>query len=71
MRCELSFFWDEDDAVEVIESLYQIAANQKQDLILEVENETYVFPILMEERLRIQRAKNIYRKNSQYFNQSD
>lgn len=62
MRCELSFFWDEDDAIKVVESLYNIATNQKEELILTIGGETYEFPLLFEKKLRIQRIKNIYRK---------
>lgn len=64
MRCELSFFWDEDDAVEIVETLYHIAACQKEELVLVIDNETYVFPLLFDKKLRIQKIKNIYRKCS-------
>lgn len=64
MRCELSFFWDEDDAVEVVETLYHIATCQKEELVLIIDNETYVFPLLFDKKLRIQKIKNIYRKCS-------
>jgi hypothetical protein len=64
MRCELSFFWDEDDAVEVVETLYHIAACQKEELILEIGGDSYVFPLLYDDKLRLQKIKNIYRKCS-------
>jgi len=64
MRCELSFFWDEDDAIEVVENLYHIAVNQKEDLVLVIGGETYIFPLLFEKKLRQQKIKNIYHKHS-------
>ena len=64
MRCELSFFWDEDDAIEVVENLYHIAPGQKEDLVLVIDGETYIFPLLFEEKLRRQKIKNIYYKHS-------
>lgn len=64
MRCEMSFFWDEDDAIEVVENLYKIANSQKEDLILVVGNETFTLPLLFEKKLRTQYIRNIYRKCS-------
>ena len=62
MRCELNFFWDEDDAVDVIETLYRMAFNQKEDLIIVINNETYTIPVWLNKDLRVKKARGIYRR---------
>lgn len=57
------FYPHEEDNLEMLEALYNVAAQQQQDLFLTVMDRKFFFPLGMEREIRIRKFKKIIRES--------
>ena len=64
MFVSLGYFYPhEEDNLEMLEALYNVAAQQQQDLSLTVMDRKFFFPLGMERETRIRKFKKIIRES--------
>lgn len=64
MRCDIDFFWSEEEAFDIIERFYKLSMEQQdKNFVLTLGRINYIFPKGMSKEERTKKIKDIYKKN--------
>lgn len=64
MRCDISFFWSEEEAFDIVERFYKLSMEQQDEkFVLTLGGINYIFPKGMSKEERTKKIKDIYKQS--------